>query len=108
MQKINRYHVKPLRGTEYRQWLLENEPLVAENTPKGWTYLGTWFTVLGFGKYGCETRYEIDDYDALGAGFGNETYQKLILEWVEFIDLTKEGETYLMKSATDVSVMPGM
>ena len=107
MQYINRYYLKPLKGTEFREWLLENEPLIAENAPAGWTYLGTWFTVMGFGKYDCETRYEIDDYGTLGAGFGNETYQRLMLEWMEFIDLTQAGETYLMKSSTDISIMAG-
>ena len=107
MQYIIRYNLKPLKATEFREWLLKNESLIAENTPEGWTYLGTWFRVRGFGKYQCESRHEIDDYGALGADFGNETYQRLMLEWMEFIDLTQAGETYLMKSSTDISIMAG-
>jgi hypothetical protein len=86
------------------KWLLENESLIKDNAPEGWTYLGTWFTVRGLGTYECESRWELDDYDSLGAGWGNETYQRLIREWREFIDLARNGETYLMKSAADVSV----
>jgi hypothetical protein len=107
MQYISRYQLKPLKGTEFQEWLLENESLIAENSPEGWSYLGTWFTVRGFGKFDCETRYEIDDYGALGAGFGNETYQRLMREWMEFADMTQTGETYLMKSIADVRIMQG-
>jgi hypothetical protein len=104
MQYIMRYHLKPLKAPEFQKWLLENEPLIAENEREGWTYLGTWFTVRGLGRYGCETRWELDDYAALGAGWGNETTQRLTREWIEFVDQSRDGETYLMKSTSDVSV----
>lgn len=104
MQYIMRYDLKPLKSPEFHTWLLENESLLAGNTPEGWTYLGTWFTVRGFGRYGCETRWELDDYAALGAGWGNEISQRLTREWMEFVDLSRDDEHYLMKSAADVSV----
>jgi len=104
MQYIMRYYLKPLKSAEFQKWVLENESLLAENTPEGWTYLGTWFTVRGFGRYGCETRWELDDYAVLGAGWGNETSQQLTREWTEFVDLGRDGEHCLMKSAADVSV----
>lgn len=104
MQYVSRYHLKPLKATEYRQWLLENESLWAEHAPEGWTYLGTWFTVMGFGKYGCESRWELDGYGALGTGWGDETNQRLMREWMEFADDTRDGENYLMKSTAEVNV----
>ena len=104
MQYIVRYQLKSMRSQAFLEWLLENEPLLKENGPEGWDYLGTWFTVRGFGHYECESRWELDDYDALGAGWGNETYQRLMREWQEFADLSRAGETYLMKSAADVYI----
>ena len=104
MQYIVRFHLKPRQSPAFRKWLLENESLLKENAPEGWTYAGTWFTVRGFGRYDCETRWELDDYDALGAGWGNETYQRLMREWMEFADLARDGERSLMKSTADVRV----
>lgn len=49
-----RYHLEPMQTPAYHKWLLGNEALVKDNTPEGWTYLGTWFTVRGFGSYECE------------------------------------------------------
>jgi hypothetical protein len=104
MQYVTRYHLKPLKVAEYRQWLLDNESLLAEHAPEGWTYLGTWFTVMGFGKFECESRWEVDDYGALGSGWGDETYQRLMREWMEFYDQSRDDENYLMKSTTEVNV----
>ena len=104
MQYIMRYYVPFKKNADFRRWLLDNEKAIAENQPEGWTYLGTWFTCRQFGKYDCETRYELDDYDTLGADWGNETNQQLMREWLEFIDLNRASETYLMKSAHDVIV----
>ncbi len=104
MQYVSRYHLKPLKLTEYRQWLLDNESLLVEHAPAGWTYLGTWFTVMGFGKYECESRWELDGYGTLGAGWGDETNQRLMREWMEFTDDTRDGENYLMKSTEEVNV----
>jgi hypothetical protein len=104
MQYINRYHVLPQKEVEFKAWLLENEPLLKEHAVEGWTYLGTWFTVMGFGYYACESRWEVDDYGALGAGWGDETNQRLMREWFEFMDQSRGSEVYLMKSASDVIV----
>ena len=104
MQYVIRYQLGPKQSAAYRSWVLENESALRENAPEGWTYLGTWFTVRGFGHYDCESRWELDGYDSLGAGWGNETYQGLMKEWMEFIDQSRTGETYLMKSASEVSV----
>jgi len=107
MQYIVRYDVVPGKAEAYRDWLVENEDEMREHQPAGWTYLGTWFTVLGFGSYQAESRWEVDDYAGLGAGFGDERLQELTRDSFEFIDFGRPGETYLMKSATDVAIMDG-
>jgi hypothetical protein len=72
-----------------------------------WTYVGTWFTVRGFGQYDCEVRWELADYAALGSGFGTEAFQQAMLEAQEYIDSSRGGETYLMKSAADIRMQKG-
>jgi hypothetical protein len=107
MQYIQRASLKVHQAGKYQQWLVENEPLIAQNAPAGWTYVGTWFTVRGFGRYDCEVRWELDDYAALGSDFGNEVFQKAMMEGFEFFDPAQGGETYLMKSAGDIHIMQG-
>lgn len=107
MQYVVRYDIAPKKAAEFRQWLLDNDEGLRKHQTDGWEYIGTWFTVLGFGRYHAETRFEVDDYADLGSGFGDEELQRLQLEWFDFIDTTSPGETYLMKGATDVRVMDG-
>ncbi len=105
MQIIYRYHIKPKQAEAYRAWQLENDQAFRDHAPPGWSYVGTWFTVQGFGRYEAESRWELDDYGALGSGFGDEVNQRLLQEWSEFGDDSRSGETYLMKSAADVAIL---
>ncbi len=107
MQYIFRFKIKPHKSEGFRDWLRQNDNLLKEEMPEGWQYLGTWFTVRGFGRYDAEMRYEIGDYADLGAGFGGEALQKA---WVEISDsfVPDQTETYLMKSSEDVLIMEGM
>ncbi len=107
MQYIVRYDVAPNQAAEFKQWLLDNDQALRDHQPDGWEYLGTWFTVMGFGRHHVESRFEVADYADLGSGFGDEELQKLQLEWFDFVEAGIPGETYLMKSATDVQVMAG-
>ncbi len=108
MQYIQRYNLKRGKAGEARDWLLEHAQALADNAPEGWTYLGTWITCRGFGQFNCETRWELKDYAALGGDFGNETFQKLALEWwMDYTDPTRGGERYLMKSVADIAIMDG-
>lgn len=107
MQYVQRFNLKPGKAGAFQQWLSDNSRLLAEGAPEGWTYVGTWFTVRNFGQYDCEVRWELADYDALGSGFGTEALQMAWLESWDLIDWSQRGETYLMKSASDVQVMPG-
>lgn len=107
MQYINRYEVAPNKAAEFRDWLQKNRQLIADHAPDGWSYVGTYFTVLGFGSYSTETRWEIGEYGDLGTGFGDDEFQRLFREWFEFIDTSRPGETYLMKTADDVAIMEG-
>ena len=106
MEYVLRYDVKPELASEFRSWLSENSHAIAEHATDGWTYRGTFFTVRGFGDFSNETRWEIADYEALGAGFGDEDNVRLTQEWFRYIDQTRPFQATLYKSAADVSILP--
>ena len=106
MQYIIRYDVKPKASESFRSWLVERSDDFQNHARSGWTYLGTWFTVQGFGSYGTETRWEVEDYGALGAEH-DATGVQLINEWMDFVDHGRPIETYLMKTAEDVIIIDG-
>ena len=108
MQYIQRGSFKVHEAGKFQEWLVVNEAVFKDRAPAGWTYVGTWFTVLGFGRYDCETRWELTGYDVLGARDFDEAFLKALQESGEFFDPARGGETYLMKSAADIWVMPGV
>ncbi len=106
MQYVERYNLKPNKAGAYREWLQQHEEMLTKEGPEGWKYLGTWFTVRGFGQHDCETRWELPDYSALGAGFGSEALQAAwaeIMDWFE----TAQYSATLMKSAAEVLIQKG-
>jgi hypothetical protein len=105
LQYALRYNVGVTKGGAFRDWLLANDAALHEHQPRGWTYLGTWFAVLGFGDFGCESRFDVDGYEALGSGFGDDEAQRLARElFVNFIDWTTRPVTTLMRSAAEVQI----
>lgn len=103
MEYIVRYSLKPQKSGEYRQWLLDNEARLKSAVPEGWTYLGTYFTVRGFGNNHCETRWELKNYGALDSR--SEAQDQLSREIFEFIhdDIPLTGT--LLKSASEVRTL---
>ncbi len=67
----------------------------------------TWFTVRAFGSHDAEVRWDIDDYSALGAGWGDDTHLRLVQEFWAFTDQSQGTQGALMKSAGDVITLPG-
>jgi hypothetical protein len=108
MQYIVRFYVLPGKANDMKAWLEENEAAYAQNAPEGWTYLGTWGSVRFFGVYDFESRWELEDYATLGEGWGNETFQRLQQEWLEFIDQARPMRADLMKSVSVINIFPGM
>lgn len=106
MQYITRFNLLPHKSEDFREWLRKNDKIMHEDQGEGWHYLGAWFTVRNFGQYDCEIRYELDDYAALGSGFGSDALQKAWLEAFDYL-APNQGETYLMKSSEDVIIMKG-
>lgn len=107
MEYVLRYDIEPTKSVEFRTWLQNNEGVMHEHSPDGWTYLGTWFTVRSFGEYTTETRWQLDDYGALGAGFGDAENMRVMQEWMGLIDQTRPFQAALYKSTDEVDILPG-
>ena len=107
MQYVLRYDALPGKGGPLRDWIRDNEDGLRDTAAPGWHYAGTYFTVRNFGSYAVETRWDLDDYAALGAGFGDEVAVKLIQDWFEFVDQSRPFEAQLLKDAGEVDVLPG-
>ena len=107
MQYVLRYEILPGKNGEFVSWMRDNEANLAEHTPDGWEYAGTYLTVRGFGSHEVESRWNLDGYAALGAGWGDETGLRLTQEWYAFTDQSRTWEASLLKSTTEVDVLPG-
>jgi hypothetical protein len=107
MQRIDRYYLKPGKAEAYLGWLKKNDQVFRDHAPEGQTYLGTWFTVQGFGDYDVESRWELEDYAALGGGFGDHEFQAAMNEWDEYADTSRPQQSVLMKSEDDVRILEG-
>lgn len=108
MQVVYRYRIKPQKAGDYIEWLQKNHDNFISHSREGWTYVGTWFTVQALADYDAESRWELDDYAALGADFGDETSQRLIREFLfDWIDDRYPLQGTLMKSERDVALLAG-
>lgn len=108
MQIVYRYRIKPQKAGDFIDWLDKNRDNFVNHAREGWTYEGTWFTVQSLADYDAESRWELDDYAALGSDFGDETSQRLIREFLfDWIDDRYPLVGTLMKSEGDVRVLEG-
>lgn len=108
LQYVYRYNIQFKKGEAYRDWLKANDAALHEHQAPGWTYLGTWFSVRLFGEFGCESRFELESYESLGTGFGDDESQRLVREQTEFVDYSVKPVAGLYKSWSDVNVAPRM
>lgn len=103
-----RFNVKVGMVGKLRDWVNANEAGLREHTPPGWAYLGTWFSVRGFGDYDGELRYSVESYAALGAGLGDDEYQRLQREMFDFIDYSTRPHACLYRPASSIHIPKGM
>ena len=69
MEYITRFSLKPNKAEEFRQFMRDNDDKLTATSPEGWTYLGTYLTVRGFGDCDCKSRWELTDIGALANPF---------------------------------------
>lgn len=105
LEYVYRFTVDRGKTVEFVEWVRTNEADLKEHTRPGWSYLGTWLTVGAFGKYSGESRWSLESYAALGEGWGDETAQRLLAEFLEMTD-NVAFEATLLRSAATVSTVP--
>ncbi len=108
LEYVYRFTLKSGKVGDFLEWLEENEGTFDEHGPAGWHYLGAWFVVRGFGGYDCEMRYQLDDYGALGSGFGDEENLRMLREFFsEYLDHNHRPEAVLLKTRDVLAVAEG-
>lgn len=107
LEYVYRFSVEKGRQNEFIDWLRANEEDLKSHARPGWTYIGTWLTVGGFGDYDGESRWSLESYASLGEGWGDETAQRLLSEFFELID-SVHHESNLLRNVATVSSPPNV
>ncbi len=91
---------------DFQAWTKKNEDLFAKHAPRGFTYRGTFGTVLGFGRYDTAMIMECSKYGDFDSfrEHKDETWSRLSEESTEFV-LPGQGEAILLREIGDVKVV---
>jgi len=106
-QKIVHFNVKEGKNNDFREWILKHQEEFAECLPKGWKYLGCYFTVFHMGRHEWQIRYEIDAlaaYDTLRA-YKNDTFNELLAQIYDFINSNTPIEIEVVKDVKGLRIM---
>ncbi|HVP23875.1 MAG TPA: hypothetical protein VMS77_08195 [Conexivisphaerales archaeon] len=104
---VTPYYLKPEKAAAFRDFI--NSPkgkkLIKDYEKEtGTKYIGTFFTVLGFGDYDAEDWWEMKDYAAFDKIRASKTQYALADEVIPFVDVTKYAPSRLYRSASDVLI----
>ena len=105
LEYVFRFTVDKGKQNEFIDWLTSNEENFREHTRPGWTYIGTWMTVGGFGDYSGESRWSLEGYASLGEGWGDEVAQQLLAEFFQTVD-NVHWQANLLRSVATVRSAP--
>ncbi|MFQ5553057.1 MAG: hypothetical protein ACE5EW_05000, partial [Thermoplasmata archaeon] len=98
-------NLKEGKARAWQEWVQKNDDLLKKSAPPGWTYRGTYFTVLGFGRFSTTWMWECatyGDFDALRE-HTDETWQRLSEEAGAFFT-EDPGESVLLREAGDTKI----
>jgi hypothetical protein len=106
MLHIQSGNLKEGRAKEYQAWVSKNEGLLKEHAPPGWTYRGTYFYVLGFGRYHVAIIWECSRYGDFDASreHNDETWTRLNEEASDFFT-PDPGEAMLLREISDTKII---
>ncbi len=106
MQHIQFGNVKEGRYADLQEWVKKNERDLAKHAPVGWTYRGTFGTVLGFGKYDVAQIWELSKYGDFDTSREHKdpTWDRLNAELIDFF-LPGSGEATLLRELGDVKII---
>ena len=106
LQKIVHFSVKEGKTKKFQKWILEHQENYAKALPKGWKYLGCYYTVFHMGRFEFQIRYEIDNfaaYDTLRA-YEDKEFNRLLAEIYDFININFPIEVEVVKSVEEVKI----
>ena len=96
LEYVFRFSIPSGKQGEFIEWVNDS---FNEHNAEGWTYLGTWLTVVGLGLSDAETRWTLDDYAALGNWYGDEEGQRQVAKFLgEYVDHSQPRHYSLMRS----------
>lgn len=103
---IQSFNVKEGRLKEFQKWIKDNEKDWAGRLPPDWSYRGTYFYVLGFGRYGAASILECSKYSDFDT-WRNHADQVFISFQEKFSDFTvpNEGEAVLLREVGDTKIV---
>ena len=107
LEYVFRFTIDRGKQNEFIAWLRDNEENFKNHTRPGWSYLGTWMTVGGFGDYDGESRWTVDSYASLGEGWGDEVAQRILSEFLLMTD-NVHREVSLLRSVATVQSAPNI
>jgi hypothetical protein len=107
LEYVYRFTVDKGKQNEFIDWLQENEENFKEHPRPGWTYIGTWMTVGGFGEYDGESRWTLESYASLGEDWGDEIAQQLLGDFLMTTD-NVHWQANLLRSVATVSFPPNL
>jgi hypothetical protein len=103
MWYVQANNIKAGKYKEYQNWLKKNEKSLREHAPKTWKYVGTFGTVLGFGRYDTYQFWQIrkyGDFDTIRE-YKEAVWDRLSIEGMDFL-VEGTGEAILIREMSDV------
>ncbi len=104
---VNSYYLNPAKSSAYQQWLRspEAKTLIADaERETGMKYVGTYWTILGFGDFDCEDWWELPNWAAVDRFRESKAMEKFFMRsWeLDFADLSRSGRTRMLRTTEDV------
>lgn len=107
MYVASSYQLQPANARDYKEWLLSDEAAdlfsrIEDDT--GFGYDETYFTIYGFGEYGCETWWEVADWGVLGNLRDSDAGSEWLRVSQQYIDETRPFDSRALRTASDIRV----
>jgi len=104
---VTPYFLKPEKSAAFRDWLgsaKAKKLIKAYEEETGVKYIGTFFSVLGFGTYDAEDWWEFKNYAAFDKIRESKVQNEIFDEVLPFLDITHFVPARLYRSASDVKI----
>jgi hypothetical protein len=90
---VLRYNLRPEATAEYKQWLADHSNGRSEQA--GWTYVGTFYDIMGLDQYNYETRWELNGHGTVSKRPLDAEAERRIRDRLPFVE---EGQVSMMQA----------